>query len=96
MLASSVSRLRRFVQFLLTNANRSLHLERENLDLEVNFLKAQINPHFLSNTLNNLYTMVVKQDEHAPAIVSTLSTSCTTRCTNPTLPWRPSSRKLSF
>lgn len=63
----------RFVQFLLVSANRSLRLERENLDLEVNFLKAQLNPHFLFNTLNNLYTLVIKQDERAPAIVQHLT-----------------------
>ena len=62
-----------FVQFLLMSANRSLRLERENLDLEVNFLKAQLNPHFLFNTLNNLYTLVVKQDARAPAIVQHLT-----------------------
>ena len=63
----------RFVQFLLANGNRSLQLERENLNLEVNFLKAQVNPHFLFNTLNNIYTMVVKQDERAPDMVQHLS-----------------------
>ena len=63
----------RFVQFLLVSANRSLRLERENLALEVNFLKAQLNPHFLFNTLNNLYTLVVKQDARAPAIVQHLT-----------------------
>lgn len=63
----------RFVQFLLVSANRSLRLERENLDLEVNFLKAQLNPHFLFNTLNNLYTLVVKQDARAPTIVQHLT-----------------------
>jgi two-component system LytT family sensor kinase len=63
----------RFVRFLLTSANRSLRLERENLNLEVSFLKAQVNPHFLFNTLNNLYTLVVKQDTRAPLIVQHLS-----------------------
>ena len=63
----------RFVQFLLVSANRSLRLERENLNLEISFLKAQVNPHFLFNTLNNLYTLVVKQDERAPAIVQHLT-----------------------
>ena len=63
----------RFVQFLLASSNRSLQLERENLHLEVNFLKAQINPHFLFNTLNNIYTMVVKQDARAPDMVRHLA-----------------------
>jgi two-component system LytT family sensor kinase len=62
----------RFVRFLLGSANRSLRLERENLNLEVRFLKAQVNPHFLFNTLNNLYTLVVKQDARAPLIVQHL------------------------
>lgn len=65
--------LLRFIQFLLTSSNHSLRLQRENLHLEVNFLKAQVNPHFLFNTLNNLYMMVVKQDERAPEMVEHLS-----------------------
>ena len=65
--------LLRFIQFLLTSSNQSLRLERENLNLEVNFLKAQVNPHFLFNTLNNIYTMVVRQDERAPDMVAHLS-----------------------
>ncbi len=65
--------LGRFVQFLLVSSNRSLRLQRENLSLEVSFLKAQINPHFLFNTLNNLYTLVIKQDERAPTIVRHLA-----------------------
>ncbi|UOQ51430.1 sensor histidine kinase [Hymenobacter cellulosivorans] len=63
----------RFVQFLLTTSNQSLRLQRENLKLEVSFLKAQVNPHFLFNTLNNIYTMVVKQDERAPTMVQHLT-----------------------
>jgi hypothetical protein len=63
----------RFIRFLLSSGNQSLRLQRENLNLEVNFLKAQVNPHFLFNTLNNIYTMVVKQDERAPDMVEHLS-----------------------
>ncbi|WP_055562413.1 sensor histidine kinase [Hymenobacter sp. AT01-02] len=65
--------LLRFIRFLLSSGNQSLRLQRENLNLEVNFLKAQVNPHFLFNTLNNIYTMVVKQDERAPDMVEHLS-----------------------
>ncbi|PJJ60178.1 sensor histidine kinase [Hymenobacter chitinivorans] len=63
----------RFVRFLLTTSNQSLRLERENLTLELSFLKAQVNPHFLFNTLNNIYTMVVKQDARAPVMVQHLT-----------------------
>ncbi|TGE24595.1 hypothetical protein E5K00_05110 [Hymenobacter aquaticus] len=63
----------RFGQFLLTTSNQSLRQQRENLNLEVSFLKAQVNPHFLFNTLNNIYTMVVKQDARAPTMVQHLT-----------------------
>ncbi len=43
-------------------------------ETELNFLKSQINPHFLFNTLNNLYALTVKKSDDAPDIVSKLST----------------------
>ena len=86
----------RFVQFLLVSANRSLRLERENLNLEVNFLKAQVNPHFLFNTLNNLYTMVVKQDERAPIIVQHLTELLHYTVYESDAPLMPLAREVEF
>jgi len=86
----------RFVQFLLVSANRSLRLERENLDLEVNFLKAQLNPHFLFNTLNNLYTLVVKQDARAPAIVQHLTDLMHYTVYESNAPLAPLAREAAF
>jgi hypothetical protein len=40
---------------------------------ELNFLKAQIHPHFLFNTLNNLYALTLNQSPKAPHIVIGLS-----------------------
>jgi len=40
---------------------KNLELEKEKVNLELNFLKAQVNPHFLFNTLNNLYGLVMHE-----------------------------------
>jgi two-component system LytT family sensor kinase len=86
----------RFVQFLLVSANRSLRLQRENLNLEINFLKAQVNPHFLFNTLNNLYTLVVKQDERAPVMVQHLTDLMHYTVYESTAPLAPLSQEIAF
>ncbi|NNE26727.1 MAG: histidine kinase [Saprospiraceae bacterium] len=48
-------------------------LETQTMQSELNFLKSQINPHFLFNTLNNLYALTLKKSEKAPEIVVKLS-----------------------
>jgi two-component system, LytTR family, sensor kinase len=48
-------------------------LEKLNVESELKFLKAQINPHFLFNNLNNLYALTLKQSELAPDVVLKLS-----------------------
>ncbi|CAL1517453.1 hypothetical protein MMC2321_01189 [Chitinophaga sp. MM2321] len=45
----------------------------EKLNAEVNFLRAQVNPHFLFNVLNNLYALTLKKSELAPETVLKLS-----------------------
>ncbi|MBB2151351.1 sensor histidine kinase [Pedobacter gandavensis] len=42
-------------------------LEKQNLRLELDFLKSQVNPHFLFNTLNNIQSFIV-QDEKMKSI----------------------------
>jgi two-component system, LytTR family, sensor kinase len=48
-------------------------LTQEKLQAELKFLKTQIHPHFLFNTLNNLYALTLKKSEKAPETVLKLS-----------------------
>lgn len=48
-------------------------LNSEKLDMELRYLKSQINPHFLFNALNNIYSMTYIHDDKAPESVLKLS-----------------------
>ena len=45
----------------------------EKLQAEVKYLQAQVNPHFLFNILNNLYSLTLKKSDAAPGMVLKLS-----------------------
>lgn len=44
-----------------------------NIETELNFLKTQINPHFLFNTLNSIYALTLKKSDEAPELILRLS-----------------------
>jgi len=46
---------------------QTLKLAQENTELEFNFLKAQVNPHFLFNTLNNIYGLILEDRKRESA-----------------------------
>ena len=48
-------------------------LVKEKLESELHFLRAQINPHFFFNTLNNIYGLARKKSEHTAEVVMRLS-----------------------
>ena len=48
-------------------------LDMQKKDAELKFLKAQIHPHFLFNTLNNLYALTLDKSDKAPEVVLKLS-----------------------
>ena len=52
---------------------QKLEVEIQNINIEKDFLKSQLNPHFLFNTLNNLYGLIVKKDDSAPGVILNLS-----------------------
>lgn len=52
---------------------RAARAELEKTNAELSFLKAQINPHFLFNTLNNIYALAVEKSNGAPEAIMKLS-----------------------
>jgi len=48
-------------------------LIRENANAELQLLKAQVHPHFLFNTLNNIYAFTLNKSMQAPQLVMNLS-----------------------
>jgi sensor histidine kinase YesM len=53
---------------------QNLQFPKDKVQLELNFLKAQVNPHFLFNTLNNLYGTIIKnRNEESAEMVTRLS-----------------------
>jgi two-component system, LytTR family, sensor kinase len=48
-------------------------IERKQLAAELNLLKSQINPHFLFNVLNSIYSLSLKKSDKAPEMVLKLS-----------------------
>lgn len=52
---------------------RSRNQERQQLRLELEYLKAQMNPHFLFNTLNNIYSLAEERSGQTAPLVARLS-----------------------
>lgn len=48
-------------------------MKAERLQAEISQMKAQINPHFLFNTLNNIYGLALEKSERTPELILRLS-----------------------
>ena len=65
-----------FLCFILKVINDYVHNERikqEKNQMELQFLRAQINPHFLFNTFNNLYALALTEPEKTPDVLLKLA-----------------------
>lgn len=63
----------KLIQESYTSNNRIRELKEDKLQTELAYLRTQVNPHFLFNTLNNVYVMAKKKDEVLPETIMQLS-----------------------
>jgi len=57
----------------MDSKEREKNLIKEKLETELKFLRSQTNPHFLFNTLNNIYALARKKSDKTPEVIMKLS-----------------------
>lgn len=59
----------RYTRYWIISENREIETHTGNLESELRFLKAQVDPHFLFNTLNNLYSLSVSEPDKTRNVI---------------------------
>ena len=62
-----------FVSGWFTNRQHQQELQKEKAAAELTFLRSQINPHFLFNSINDIYSLTYQKSEGAPGALLKLS-----------------------
>jgi two-component system, LytTR family, sensor kinase len=62
----------KFVRMEMQSREKKRLLLQEKLETELKFLRNQTNPHFLFNTLNNIYALALKKSDDTPGVVKKL------------------------
>jgi hypothetical protein len=62
-----------FFSLMVKMNSRWKQAEKERLKAELSYFKAQINPHFLFNTLNTIYSLAIQKADNTPEAVVKLS-----------------------
>ena len=73
LLYTGLAFLARFTIKWVSEKQKQADLINQNQTSELALLRSQINPHFLFNTLNNIYSLVLKKSDNAPQAMMKLS-----------------------
>ncbi|MEJ5993514.1 sensor histidine kinase [Pedobacter sp. Du54] len=68
-----MSSLLKFATDWFSNERIQRNLESQKKDMELQFLKSQLNPHFLFNSLNNIYSLAYQKSEKTADAILKLS-----------------------
>lgn len=68
-----VAILIKLIKYAYERQHQHLQILKEKTAAELEVLRSQINPHFLFNTLNNIYTLSLKKSDQTPDVVLKLS-----------------------
>jgi sensor histidine kinase YesM len=71
-------------------------LVREKINAELQLLKAQVHPHFLFNTLNNIYSFILNGSDKAPEMIKKLSSLLHYILNDCNRKWVPLDKELSM
>ena len=63
----------KLMKYWYVKQQRNLELQKENIASQLQLLKAQVHPHFLFNTLNNVYAHAQVGSSSAPVLIAGLS-----------------------
>ena len=91
-----LSWLARVTENLVINTVKKEQLEKQAVEAELYYLKSQINPHFLFNTLNNIHTLVYKQAPAAPEAVMQLASLMRYMIYESNAPTVPLTREMEY
>ena len=86
----------KLLKIALQNEYARQLLEKEKLRAELKFLKTQIHPHFLFNTLNNLYALTLQNSTKSPEVVLKLSSLLDYMLFESNVPKVPLSKEISL
>lgn len=85
----------KFFKDSMEQRKRISEQEKQQIALELNFLKAQVHPHFFFNTLNNLYSLTLQKSDLAPEVVLKLSSLMSYMLYESSAPYVPLEKEIT-